>query len=289
MFSTHNCYHLSRIVCLFYLSSVSFSTCLRVVIPPRRSYRWIFCNFKQIYVWWVIYRYIIILINSFVEKHSVWRAEGPANVLVLWCPVVWAMQGFLQWIEVYSWPSEIFICLSHSQVVATPSNEKEIDTIIGFLARKLVAKQFSVRYRARRCLSSLLQSTSKQPDVHVSLPPSPREHKRAEAASGVTSRWPVHSTDTAVFHHSKKPTGGSSLHVSPGISPGLAVATSTAERTRAALQGPGVEDYTAWLTSLESLQTSSRLISVLLPSIQVAIQQETSISVVRILSFLLNV
>ncbi|KAG0612970.1 hypothetical protein M758_6G066600 [Ceratodon purpureus] len=171
------------------------------------------------------------------------------------------------------------------QVVATPSNEKEIDTIIGFLARKLVAKQFSVRYRARRCLSSLLQNTSKQPDVQVSLPPSPREHKRVEAASGVTSRWPVHAMDTAVLHQSKKPTvgpsGSSSLHASPGISPGLAVATSSAERTRAALQGPGVEDYTAWLTSLETLQAASRLISVLLPSIQVAIQQETSISVVK--------
>jgi hypothetical protein len=195
--------------------------------------------------------------------------------------------------EVFSWSLEIFICSSHAQVVTTPSNEKEIDTIIGFLSRKLVAKQFSVRYRARSCLSSLLQTTSKQPDVLVSLPPSPREHKRSEIASGVESRWPVHGMDTAVLHHSKKPTvgpsGSLSLHVSPGISPGLAVATSPAQRSRTALQGPGVEDYTAWLTSLETLQTASRLISVLFPFIQVAIQQETSISVVRILSLLLDV
>lgn len=95
--------------------------------------------------------------------------------------------------------------------------------------------------------------------------------------------------DTAALHHTKKPTvgssGSSSLHVSPGISPGLAVSTSTAERTRTALQGSGVEDYTTWLTALETFQTASRLTSTLLPSIQVAIQHETSINVVRILYF----
>lgn len=199
----------------------------------------------------------------------------------------------LQGIVIYSWSLEKFICQSHSQVIITPSTEKEIDTIIGFLARKLVAKQFSVRYRARRCLSRLFQTTSKQPDVQVSLPPSPREHKRTETTSGITSRWPVHAMDTAVFHHLKKPTigcsGSSTLHVSPGISPGLSVATSSAEKTRTTLQVSGVEDHTAWLTSLETLQTASKLISILLPSIQVAIQQETSVSVVRILSFLLDV
>lgn len=160
---------------------------------------------------------------------------------------------------------------------------------MGFLTRKLVAKQFSVRYRARRCLSSLFQTTSKQPDIQVSLPPSPREQKRGETASGVTSRWSIHAMDTVALHHTKKPTvgssGTSSLHVSPGISPGLAVSTSSAERTRTTLQGPGVEDYTSWLTSLETLQTASRLTFTLLPSIQVAIQQETSINVVRVLYF----
>ena len=195
----------------------------------------------------------------------------------------------MQGIEVYPWSLKIFICSSYSQVVITPSDEKEIDIIIGFLARKLAVKQSSVRYRARKCLNSLFQTTSKQPDVQVSLPPSPREHKRAETASGGTSRWPVHAMDTAALHHPKKAmvgsSGSSSLHVSPGISPGLAVATSSVDRTKTGLQGPGVEDYTAWLTSIETLQTASKLISVLLPSIQVAIQQETSITVVRILSF----
>lgn len=150
-----------------------------------------------------------------------------------------------------------------------------------------MAKQFSVRSRARRCLSSLFHTTPKQHDTQVSLPPSPREHKRTDTASGITSRWPVHAMDTAQPHHSKKlmvgSSGTSSLHVSPGISSGLVVATSSAERIRAFSQYSGFEDYTAWLTSLESLPTASRLIAVLLPSIQVAIQQETSVSVVRIL------
>lgn len=170
------------------------------------------------------------------------------------------------------------------ETVTTPSNEKEIETIIGFLAQKLMAKQFSVRSRARRCLSSLFHTTPKQHDTQVSLPPSPREHKRTDTASGITSRWPVHAMDTAQPHHSKKlmvgSSGTSSLHVSPGISSGLVVATSSAERIRAFSQYSGFEDYTAWLTSLESLPTASRLIAVLLPSIQVAIQQETSVSVV---------
>lgn len=163
---------------------------------------------------------------------------------------------------------------------------------MGFLARKLVAKQFSVRHRARRCLSSLFQTTAKQPDVQVSLPPSPREHKRGEAASGVASRWAVPVMDSVAIHHTKKPTasssGPSSLHVSPGISSGMAVSTPSAERTKTALQGAGVEDYTSWLTSLDTLQTASRLTSTLLPSIQVALQQETSINVVSILRSTLN-
>lgn len=112
--------------------------------------------------------------------------------------------------------------------------------------------------------------------------------KRTESTPGGTSRWqgPTLDTINTISHHPKKAmagaSGSSSAHVSPGISPGFPVTMSNLEKSKGATLGSVLEDDTSWLKLLETLPTASRLISAFLPAIRLAMQQETSISVVRI-------
>jgi tRNA pseudouridine-54 N-methylase len=191
-------------------------------------------------------------------------------------------------VNIVMWKLDWHPPLLYFQVVCTPGKDTEIEIIINFLSHKLVAKSCALRHRSRCCLTSLFQTNPRHTDVQVSLPSSPREMKRTESTPGGTSRWqgPTLDTTNAISHHPKKAmagaSGSSSAHVSPGISPGFPVAVSNLEKTKVVTQGSVLEDDTSWLKLLETLPTASRLISAFLPAIRLAMQQETSISVVRI-------
>lgn len=204
------------------------------------------------------------------------------------------------------------------QVMVQPlqTNEGEIESVVGFLAHKLVAKSGVVRVHARRCFSSLFEvPSSNASDFNASVPSSPQQDskrvdppggapvnvvppgksgsnqvggdnvlgsaKKVTVVSTIGSQGPVMSTSAVQISSTTSSSfSGGNLRASPGVS--HASVTKDGEQDRAAFwtQAPIVGDDCRWLENLEKWPTASRVVSVLAPAIQKSIQQENSIPVV---------
>ncbi|BBN11750.1 integrator complex subunit 1 [Marchantia polymorpha subsp. ruderalis] len=195
------------------------------------------------------------------------------------------------------------------------SKEIEVERVVNFLSRKLFSKSGAVRSRARRCFESLFYlPSSSTPDFTHSVPSSPQDLKRSDPTGSATimtgsgqTKGVVISSNDNVPGAAKKVTGltnaplgqasSSSLSglpvvmqkVSPGVSYVAVNEDTAAEKGMSSMPYQYADDDCGWLEVVEKLPTASRVVSVLAPSIQRAIQEETSIHVVTAyLEFLKN-
>lgn len=186
------------------------------------------------------------------------------------------------------------------------SKEIEVERVVNFLSRKLFSKSGAVRSRARRCFESLFYlPSSSTPDFTHSVPSSPQDLKRSDPTGSATimtgsgqTKGVVISSNDNVPGAAKKVTGltnaplgqasSSSLSglpvvmqkVSPGVSYVAVNEDTAAEKGMSSMRYQYADDDCGWLEVVEKLPTASRVVSVLAPSIQRAIQEETSIHVV---------
>ncbi|CAM6088323.1 unnamed protein product [Calypogeia fissa] len=200
-------------------------------------------------------------------------------------------------------------------IVNQQTNEAETESVVGFLARKLVAKSGGVRVQARRCFSCLLDVLpSSASDLNTSVPSSPQDSKRVDPPGSATvnvvplvksgvnqigsdnvsgsakkvlvpstiiSQGP--NTIVSALHISSANSSsvpGGNLRVSPGVNHASVTKDGEPDKVASWTQAASAGDECRWLENLEKWPNGSRVVSVLVPAIQRAVQQENRILVV---------